>query len=267
VSDPVPVSPAELFGDGVFETVHLRAGGPWLLDEHLDRLTRSAALLDLALPPRSSLTGRVTEAADGFTAAEGALRVICTRESVHVTVAAVPEATVRERRDGVRLISAGLGFALGGQPPWSLAGAKTLSYAPNFAARRWARAQGGDDLLWLTTDGYALEAPTASLVWLAGGDLCTVDPARAAILPGTTAAHLLTAAVAAGLRPVRRLVTIDELRGADAVWLASALRGLAEAVTLDGQPRARSPWTPRLLDLLGYPPPQPSPVGSPSPAV
>src|SRR3954452_2321836 len=43
VPDRVLVSPGELFGDGVFETVHLRPSGPWLLAAHLDRLARSAA--------------------------------------------------------------------------------------------------------------------------------------------------------------------------------------------------------------------------------
>jgi 4-amino-4-deoxychorismate lyase len=254
VTDRVLVSPAELFGDGVFETVHLRPAGPWLLDDHLDRLARSAALLDLSLPPRAALASRVAAAADGFAGAEGALRIICTRESVHVTVSAMAESTLRERHSGIRLVGAGLGVALGGQPPWSLGGAKTLSYATNFAARRWARSQGGDDALWLTTEGYALESSTASLVWLAGEDLCTVPPADAGILPGTTAAHLLTVAGAVGLRPAYRMITIGELREVDAIWLASSLRGLAEAIALDGVPRDRSPWTARLLDLLGFPP-------------
>jgi 4-amino-4-deoxychorismate lyase len=248
VTQRLVVSPAELFGDGVFETVHLRPDGPWLLDQHLDRLARSAALLDLGLPPRTAIAEQVSAAAAGFDGAEGALRIICTRESVHVTVGAVPPETVRERRDGIRLISA----EAGRPAPWSLSGAKILSYATNFAARRWARARGADDLLWVTPDGYALEGPTASLVWLAGDELGTVPPDEAPILPGTTAAWLLEVCGSAGLRPVRRMVTIEELRTVDAIWLASSLRGLAEAITLDGGPRDRSPWTPRLLALLGF---------------
>ena len=49
--DEVLVSPGELFGDGVFETVHLRPSGPWLLDAHLARLARSAQLLSLDILP------------------------------------------------------------------------------------------------------------------------------------------------------------------------------------------------------------------------
>ena len=243
--DEVLISPGELFGDGVFETVHLRPSGPWLLDAHLSRLARSAQLLDLEISPLS-LGDLVSDGS------ESALRIIRTRRSQHVTVSPIPAETLRERASGLRVISAGLGFAVGGKPPWSLWAAKTLSYAPNFAARRWARERGADDLLWLSTDGYALESPTASLVWLAGSELCMVPPEEAQILPGTTAAHLLSVAPSVGLRPAYRMVTIDELRGADAIWLASALRGLAFVKSLDGAPRRTSRWTPILLDLLGY---------------
>ncbi|GIF24193.1 4-amino-4-deoxychorismate lyase [Actinoplanes tereljensis] len=245
MTDRVLVSPAELFGDGVFETVHLRPDGPWLLDQHLARLARSAAML--------GFTASAEEAAARVAAlppvtVESALRIIQTRESLHVTVAPIPDAVRQERQSGIRVLSA----AVGPPPPWSLAGAKTLSYGPNFAARRWARAQGGDDLLWVSHDGYALEAPTASVVWLTGGELCSVPPEEAGILAGTTAAELLSRCSSAGLRGSYRMVTLDELTRADAIWFASALRGLAEVTSLDGVPRARSPWTPRLLDLLGY---------------
>jgi 4-amino-4-deoxychorismate lyase len=171
---------------------------------------------------------------------------------LHVTVSEMPEAVRRERREGIRLISADCGVGLGRRPPWSLTAAKSLSYASNFAARRWAARQGADDLLWLTTEGYALEAPTASLVCLDGDTLCTVPPGQADILPGTTAAHLLSIAPSLGLRGEERMVKIAELAGAHAIWLASALRGLAEVVALNGAARPRSPWTPKLLALLGY---------------
>jgi 4-amino-4-deoxychorismate lyase len=138
------------------------------------------------------------------------------------------------------------------RPPWSLSAAKTLSYAENLAALRWAQGQGADDLLWLTPDGHALEAPTASLVWLAGDTLCTVAPGRTGILAGTTAAHLLERAPELGLHAEERMITAADLAAADAAWFASSLRGLAEVRVLDETHRAGSPWTRRLLDLLGF---------------
>lgn len=249
------VSPTELFGDGVFETVHLRPDGPWLLEQHLARLARSAELLDIPVPP--SLPDRIAAALaetdfPDSPGEEKALRIMLTRESPHVTVSPIPESTLRERRSGIRVISASTGCGLGQRPPWSLAGAKSLSYGSHFAARRWARQQGADDLLFRSLEGYALEAPTASLVWLANDQLCTVPAVEADILPGTTVHELLSSAASAGLGSCQRMITIDELRDASAMWFASSLRGLAEVVSLDGVSRPRSPWTPRLLDLLGF---------------
>jgi 4-amino-4-deoxychorismate lyase len=248
--DLTPTDRGLLYGEGVFESLHLRPDGPWLLDAHLDRLAASAALLDLALPPRADLAALAAKGAEAWPEGDGALRLIVTPGTVFATVSAVPPAIRRERREGIRLITADLGIQR--RPPWSLAAAKTLSYAENLAAKRWAARQGADDVLWLSPDGSALEAPTASLVWLTGNTLCTIPPAQTGILPGITAAHLLSRAQELGLRAEERMIKRTDLARADAIWLASSLRGIAEARTLDGTARAASPWTPRLLDLLGF---------------
>jgi 4-amino-4-deoxychorismate lyase len=247
VSERILVSPADLMGDGVFETMHLRPSGPWLLDAHVDRLVRSAALLELPALCRNSVLAAANRAGDGV------MRVIYTRSGLlHASISEVPATVLRERRDGIRVITADLGVSASRRPPWSLSAAKSLSYASNFAARRWAARHSADDVVWLSIEGYALEAPTSSIVWLSGDTLGTVPPAEAGILPGITAAHLLSLAPAVGLAAETRMITRAELAAADAIWLASSVRGLAEVVMLDGVHRARSPWTPRLLDLLGF---------------
>jgi 4-amino-4-deoxychorismate lyase len=244
-----------LHGDGVFETVHLRPSGPWLLRAHLARMGASAAQLDLPLPGIEDLNSLARQAAAAWSAPEGALRLVCTRgpsggpPTLFATVDPVPAAALRERRGGIRLVTA----EIGGRPPWSLSAAKTLSYAENLAARRWAVSRGADDVLWISPDGYALEAPTASLVWLAGDTLCTVPPQHTGILPGLTAAALLGDARKLGLRTAYRMIMPDELADADGIWLASSLRGLAETTSLNGKPRSPSEWTARFLELLGFP--------------
>ncbi|MEU4559895.1 aminotransferase class IV [Actinoplanes sp. NPDC023936] len=249
MTERIVVTPGDLLGDGVFETIHLRPSGPWLLEEHLARLVRSAAILEMPAPPMDRLRAEISD----LSGSSGALRVIYTRGGVlNVSVSAIPATVLRERRDGVRVLTADLGFSVRNPPPWSLSAAKSLSYASNFAARRWAARQGADDVVWLSTEGYVLEAPTASVIWLAGGVLHTVPPGEAGILPGVTAAHLLSVAGRAGLGAAQRMITGAELAGAEAIWLTSSLRGLAEVVELDGTARGRSPWTPRLLDLLGF---------------
>jgi 4-amino-4-deoxychorismate lyase len=252
-----------LNGDGVFETLHVRAGRPWLFAEHLDRMARSAALLDLALPPADALAALAAQAcAAGPSGGEAALRLVCTRGpeggcavTYYATLSPVPPGAIRERRAGVRALTASLGVTATGRGdrPWLLAGAKSLSYAANLAARRWAVAQGADDVVWTSTDGYALEAPTANLVWLDGDTLCTVPPAATGILPGVTAAWLLARVGDLGWAAAERMVTPAGLNTTGGVWLTSSLRGLAEVRTLDGHPLPPSPHTAALHALLGHP--------------
>ncbi|HET6213815.1 MAG TPA: aminotransferase class IV, partial [Micromonosporaceae bacterium] len=201
-------------GDGCFETMHVRRGQPWLLDEHLARMARSAALLSLSVPPPAALAGLAWQACAAWDPLlEGALRLVCTRgpddggpPTVFATVTGVAPAVVAARRDGVAVRTAALGLPaeLRREAPWLLGGAKTLSYAVNMASQRWASSVGAGDVLWLSSEGYALEAPTSTLVWLAGSSLCTVPAASTGILVGTTARWLLDHSSELGLTAVER---------------------------------------------------------------
>jgi 4-amino-4-deoxychorismate lyase len=252
-----------LRGDGAFEAMHVRGGRPWLLAEHLDRLDRSARLLDLPLPPREALTGLVDQICAPWPAStEGALRIVCTRGAEHgdgrptvfATLGAVSAERRRARQTGVTAVTATLGHAVGAKEaaPWLLAGAKTLSYAVNMASQRWAASRAADEVLWVSVDGYALEAPTASLVWLAGDTLCTVPAPQTGILPGITVRWLLDHAGKLGWSGEERLIRPAELSTVDGVWLVSSVRGLVAIRTLDGAPLPSSPHTATLGELLGH---------------
>ena len=252
-----------LRGDGIFETMHVRGGQPWLLDEHLARMARSAARLDLALPPAAELAELAGQACGAWPAGvEGALRLVCTRgaeeggeTTVFATVAAVGEPARRARRNGIAIATATLGFAAAARTaaPWLLGGVKSLSYAVNMASQRWALAQGVDDVLWVSVDGYALEAPTSTLVWLEEDVLYTVPAGTTGILPGTTARWLLDNAGKLGFAAEERMVTPAELVGSNGVWLTSSVRGLAEIHAIDGVLREPARHTDAIRDLLGFP--------------
>ncbi|MBQ1072265.1 aminotransferase class IV [Micromonospora sp. C31] len=254
-----------LHGDGLFETMHLRGGRPWLRDAHLARLARAAAAVDLALPPAEVLVELLDTVRAGWPAeVEGALRLVCTRgpedggpPTVYATLAEVPASARAARRDGVTVATLPLGVAARARAEldWLPAGIKSTSYAVSTAARRWAARAGVDDALWVSSDGYALEGPTANLVWLTGDTLRAVPAAGTGILPGVTAGWLLAHAHELGLCAEERLVTPAELRTADGVWLSSSVRGLAEIRTLDGVGLRRCARTPALQALLAFPGP------------
>ncbi|MFG2110340.1 aminotransferase class IV [Micromonospora chersina] len=251
-----------LHGDGLFETLHLRGGQPWLRDAHLARLRAGADAVGLALPPTEVLVELLDTIRAGWPPeVEGALRLVCTRgpegggpTTVYATLGEVPAAARRARRDGVTVATLPLGVAARARPElgWLPAGVKSTSYAVSTAARRWAERAGVDDVLWVSTDGYVLEAPTANVVWLTGTTLCTVPTAETGVLPGVTAHWLLDHADELGLRAEEHLITPTDLHKSDGIWLTSSLRGLAEVTALDKTPRPHSPLTPALLTLLGF---------------
>ena len=121
--------------------------------------------------------------------------------------------------------------------PWLLLGAKTLSYAVNMAALREARRRGADDAVFVTSDGYVLEAPTASVILRFGDRFVTPTP-NAGILHGTTQLSLFTHLEQRGFEAVYETVALADLARADAAWLLSSVRLAAPIAAVDGHPKA-----------------------------
>jgi 4-amino-4-deoxychorismate lyase len=166
-------------------------------------------------------------------------------------LAPVPEVVLRQRAEGISVVSLGLGIPADfrARAPWLLGGAKTLSYAVNMAAQRHAHALGADDVVFTCLDGSLLEGPTSTVVWAAGGMLHT-PPLDTGILPGTTAARLFERAEADGWPTAHSSGTVADLHAADAVWLLSGIRLAAVVHTLDGVRRDDAGLTARVRTLL-----------------
>lgn len=250
-----------LRGDGVFETINVREGRAFLLDRHLARMAASAERMEFELPDEAALAALAEQALAAWResgSGEGALRLVATRGREHggpptvfATVDPVSRERVLPRRDGLRIATATLGVNADarGRAPWLLGGVKALSYATTMAVMRWAKSQGADDALWVSADGFALEGPTSSLLWLEGDTLCTT-PVSAGILPGTTSAFLLENAQKAGLKTAERLIPVEELRSVEAAWLTSSVRGVAFITSIDGESLDQRPDVTAELDKL-----------------
>jgi 4-amino-4-deoxychorismate lyase len=246
-------------GDGVFESVALLGGGTPYLDAHLARMANSALLLELVDPGPAVWHALVdTVLADWPADVEGVCRLFLTRglgEGLPPTalalLAPVPVETVRQRTEGISVVSLGLGVPADfrARAPWLLGGAKTLSYAVNMAAVRHAHSVGADDVVFTSLEGALLEGPTSTVVWAAGGTLHT-PPLDTGILPGTTVARLFARADAEGWPTAHSPGTVADLHAADAVWLLSGVRLAAVVHTLDGVPRGDAGLTARIRELL-----------------
>ncbi|ORV41069.1 4-amino-4-deoxychorismate lyase [Mycolicibacter engbaekii] len=234
---------AALRGDGVFETLLVRDGTACLLDEHLHRLARSAQLMDLPVPDLDQWRRAAETAVEHWAGAgEGALRLIYSRgresgsaPTQYVMLTPLPERILAARRDGVAAVILDRGLSTQGlEMPWLLAGAKTLSYAVNMAALRYAAKQGADDVIFVSSDGYVLEGPRSTVVLVEPGRLVT-PPLSHPILRGTTQEALFEVARGAGYQcdyvPLRQA----DLAAAQDIWLVSSITLAARVHTLDGR--------------------------------
>jgi 4-amino-4-deoxychorismate lyase len=230
-------------GDGIFETISVVGGAPHALEAHLARFARSAEVLDLPAPDLGAWWKAITAAATRIDrVSEAFVRAVLTRGiegTGHPTgwayAAPSPDYT-RVREFGVRvaLLDRGLRHNVQATSPWLLSGAKTLSYAVNRAALREAARRGADDVVFVSSEGFVLEGPTASLIYLSGERICT--PATGlGILAGTTQGDIFEWAHSSGRHTAFEMVTTDQFRQVDAAWLVSSGR-LAVAITaLDGR--------------------------------
>jgi len=272
LADPAaPVLPADDLGltrgDGCFEATRLVVGidGAHVdhLDMHVARMARSAAALEIEFdePSWRALLDEVVAAWD--VPGEAALRWMLTRgpESSSgspagvVTVTPIDEHTVRQRA-GVTVHTLPIGRparAMAGAP-WLLGGVKTLSYAVNMSAGREARRRGVDDVLWVSTDGYVLEAPRSAVIWRVGDRLVTTPTDGTGVLASISQAAIFAAAGAAGVETTHELGRPADLLDADGVWLSSSGRLAAPVTELDGVALAVDPvWNGRLRSWFETP--------------
>jgi len=252
-------------GDGVFETLRVRAARPTELPEHTDRLRRSAAGLGIELPADTAATiaagiGELlaAEALDGPDG-DASIRITVSRgayfgrgllppdEAVQPTVVIqawpVVPPPAGHLEHGLHVIAS----AVRRDPESPLAALKTTSRADYVYARIEARRAGADDALFLTVDGYLSEATTAN-IFLVRGDLLATPALGCAILPGTTRSWILGWAGRVGLRPEEGWLTVRDLAEADEAFLCSSVAGILPVTRFGGGSIGSGepgPWTRR----------------------
>jgi 4-amino-4-deoxychorismate lyase len=232
-----------LRGDGVFERFLVRSGQPRHFEDHLERMARSASMVALEMPPAPAWRDAVALAVDAWAGpSEWEVRLVCTRgpeeggpPTAYVLGQELSATVLRQRRDGVGVVTLErwLPSGIGEKAPWLLLGAKTLSYAPNMAAKRWAESQGADDAIFVGTDGKVWEAETSAVVAAFGRRLVSPSPS-VGILDSVSVKRLFAAGAGAGWETGRDNLTVEDLFAADGVWLSSSLR-FARVHTVDGK--------------------------------
>jgi 4-amino-4-deoxychorismate lyase len=221
-------------------------------------------MLDLPAPDEAGYrraVDAVLAAWDWAAHPEAVLRMILTRgpegtagePNGWVMAAPLDAASRRQRSEGVRVLLLDRGFEGGeiADLPWLLPGAKSLSYGINMAAKRYAVANGADDVIFRAPSGKLLEGPTSSVVLDLDGVLVT--PPLDGILRSITIEELVNGAPAAGLEVRIQELHRDDLGRCRGAWLLSSGRILARVTHVDGQELPSSPLDVRLSRLLGVP--------------
>lgn len=257
--DGAEVKPAEarvsvfdrgfLYGDSVFETLRTYGGRAFALEEHLERLARSAALVHLRLPVsldvlRAEIEGALESVRpDRAHDQESYLRLTVTRgsgplgldpanatEPLRVLIVAplhAPPAVAYER--GVSVITYAT-QRVGDATP--AAGAKVGNYLVAVLALSAAKAQGAAEALIVDGEGNVVEGSTSNVFAVRAGTLYTPSEAEG-ILPGITRRVVLEVAESLGV-PVRLgPLSRAELLAADEVFISSSLRELLPVVRVD----------------------------------
>jgi branched-chain amino acid aminotransferase len=198
-----------LRGDGVFEVIRLYGGRPFALDEHLDRLERSAAAIELPID-RAPLEEEIAALLAEFGDQEAQLRLVVTRGGRRLAFTE----NLPPYADSESITIASVTYS----PSVILNGVKSLSYAANMEASRLAAARGADEALLVRPDGVVLEAPTSTIFWVSEGRLRT--PALdAGILASITRDRLVRE-----LDVEEGSFELDDLLGATEAFLASTVR-------------------------------------------
>lgn len=231
-------------GDGAFEALVAIGGRVFASRRHYERLCRSCAGLGIAVPEKAVLDDAMAAVISANGLSDARLRITVTggeaplgsdkgdhEPTVLVAASAKPQWPAAAR---VVLV------------PWprnersALSGLKTTSYGENVVALARAKAHGGDEALFCTTQGHLCEGTGTNLFWGKGGRLFTPPPA-AGCLAGVTRAVVIELAQKAGLAVEEILAPAETLAAADEAFLTSTTRDVQAISHVDGQPLAVAP--------------------------
>ncbi|MBU0668413.1 aminotransferase class IV [Patescibacteria group bacterium] len=226
-----------LYGDGIYETFRTFGGEVWALNEHLERLQRSAGKIMIDMPYSKEAVGRwvyrlVKE--NGFK--ESRIRITLTRgcndfdfgKSKKPTL--VIQATLLKEEPkafyerGVDLITfKGERF---------LPEIKSISLLPLATARRELKGSKAYEAIFVDEKGFVREGTITNVFIIKSGVLLTPN---SRVLPGTMRDMVMRLAREIGIRARTADFTARKLFVADEVFITNSLRGIMPVRAVDGR--------------------------------
>jgi len=231
-----------IFGDGVYELIPVYSRAPFRMDEHLARLERSLASVQIKNPYAREkwreiilqLVAKQPWEDQGiyFQVTRGvAKRDHAFPPGVQPTVFIMANPLVNPPQE---LVQQGASAVTAVDNRWLRCDIKSISLLGNVLARQVSADAGAQETI-LFRDGKLTEA-SASNVFIVRRGVLLSPPKSNLILPGITYDVVTEIAQAAKIPLEFRDVSEAEVRGADEVWVTSSSKEILAIVTLDGKP-------------------------------
>lgn len=243
------------YGDGLFETMLVANGAPFRWRQHLERLARGAAFLDIPIPyDDEQLRAAAAQLVLENKLSSAVLRLTLSRgigvrgyspkgaDSPVVVMTLHPVANlVPNVLQSWRLKIAGI--QLPANEP--LAQFKTCNKLPQILARAQAEENGADEALLLNTEGFVIEGASSNLFWISQGVVCT-PPLASGVLSGVTRQLVLELCQKLGFSVQERNIARSGLFEAAGVFLSLSTLGVVQGASLNGRLLGQSPLTEEL---------------------
>jgi D-alanine transaminase len=235
-----PLDRGFLFGDAAYEVIPVYGGRPLLLRAHLNRLARSLRELRIDDPLSPAEWERmISEMISRNQGGDQALYVQVTRGAYggrdhRFPDSARPTVFAMSSRPAADQVAQGISAITLPDTRWGRCDIKSTALLANVLARQTASEAGANEAILIREDEMT-EGATSSVIVVESGVLLR-RPNGAEILPGTTTDFVVELASNAGLVCREERISAARLRGADEIWLTSAMRGIAPVVKLDGRP-------------------------------
>ncbi|MCH9057393.1 MAG: branched-chain-amino-acid transaminase [Planctomycetes bacterium] len=234
-----------LYGDGIFEGIRIYGGKIFKCRSHMDRLWRCAERTRLLIPVSHTEMIRIMrECVRANEIVDGYIRLVITRGvgNLGLNPFTCPTAGVICIADQIRLFppelyAKGMKVIVAERPRIPVEcldpRIKSLNYLNNILAKVEAIDKGLLEVVMLNTDGYVAEGSGDNVFFVKNGTVVTPPP-EAGILEGITRQFVLeTLCPKLGIAAEQRLFKLDELFGADEVFLTGTAAEIIAVTQID----------------------------------
>lgn len=233
-----------LYGDGVFEGIRAYNGRVFMLDEHIDRLYRSAQAIALTIPmTKPQMANAVVKTCAANNIKNGYIRLVvtrgvgelglnpylCSNPQVIIIAAAIQLYPRKLYETGLSVITVG---TLRNHVEAVNPRIKSLNYLNNILAKIEAINAGVMECLMLNPQGYIAEASGDNVFVIRGKDLLTPPP-WCGSLEGITRGVVMQLAPEHGLRVKEDVLTRYDIYTADEVFLTGTAAEIISVVKAD----------------------------------